>query len=57
MVLAVVAEIVTAVIDFKNLIRVAVHPASGHEKCGFDIIFIKNVKNFYSIFIAPCGVK
>ena len=57
MILAVVAEVVTAVIDFKNLIRVAVHPASGHEKCGFDIIFIKNVKNLYSIFIAPRGVK
>ena len=27
------------------------------EKRGIDILFIKNVKNLYSIFIAPCGVK
>lgn len=52
-VFAVISEVVSRLINGFYIVRVALHPAAGHKKGNFDIVFLKDFQYFARVVVSP----
>ena len=54
---AVIADVVTALVNFLNVVGVFVNPVTDEEKRCLYVVFVENIQQVFGLLIAPRGVK
>ena len=54
---AVIADVVTALVNFLNVVGVFVNPVTDEEKRRLYVVFVENIQQVFGLLIAPRGVK
>ena len=57
MILAVIHDLMTCVVEGLNGLRIFVHPIPHHEEGCFHVMLCQSVDELLSIFIPPCGIE
>ena len=54
---AVIADVVTALVNFLNVVGVFIYPVTDEEKRRLYVVFVENIQQVFGLLVAPRGVK